>query len=150
MARQQALQRLYQQLIAQRDELLRHLDTDISNAGDSGIGSGDSADNANDDVEREISTQLASLESRELGRIEAAILAIQEGRYGTCEECQKSIPIARLQALPHSTTCIECQRLDERGVRKRGTRENWTTAWRAEVRANTEVSLENLTIPLER
>lgn len=150
MPRQQALQRLHRQLIAQRDGLLRHLDTDITNAGDTGIGTGDSADNANDDVEREISTQLASLESRELARIEAAITAIQEGRYGTCEECQKAIPVARLQALPHSTTCIECQRLDERGLRKRSPRENWATAWRAEVRANTEVSLENMIIPLER
>lgn len=150
MPRQQALLKLYRQLITQRDELCRHLDADISHAGDTGIGLGDAADNANDDVEREISSQLASLESRELDRIEAAILAIQEGRYGTCEECQKSIPVARLQALPHSTTCIECQRLDERGVRKRGVRENWATAYRAEVRADTEVSLENLIIPLER
>ena len=112
---------------------------------------GDSADLANGDVERELSTQLASLESRELEQIEAAILALRQGRYGTCEECLKPIPISRLQAVPHSTTCIECQRSEERGERKRGTRTNWTTACRNEARAHdAETTLENLSIPVDR
>ncbi len=112
---------------------------------------GDSADMANDDVERELSSQLASLESQELEQTEAAILALREGRYGTCEECHNAIPISRLQALPHSTTCIECQRSEERGGRKKGARTNWTTAWRDEVRAlDVATTLENLSIPLDR
>lgn len=151
MPRQNALLRLYRQLLAQRGELQRQLDLDISHAGDSGSAMGDSADMANDDVERELSSQLASLESRELEQTEAAILALREGRYGTCEECHNAIPISRLQALPHSTTCIECQRSEERGGRKKGARTNWTTAWRDEVRAlDVATTLENLSIPLDR
>ena len=112
---------------------------------------GDVADLANGDVERELSSQLASLESRELEQIETAILALKQGSYGTCEDCQKPIPIARLQAVPHSTTCIDCQRSEERGERKRGVRTNWTTAWRDEVRAHdVENTLENLSIPVDR
>ena len=151
MPRQDALLRLYRQLLAQRDGLQRQLTLDISHAGDSGVGTGDSADIANDDVERELSSQLASLESLELAQTEAAILALQEGRYGTCEECHNSIPIARLQALPHSTTCIDCQRSEERGGRKKGIRTDWTSAWRDEVRAlDVETTLENLSIPVDR
>jgi DnaK suppressor protein len=151
MPRQNALLRLYRQLLAQRAELQRQLALDISHAGDSGSVMGDSADMANDDVERELSSQLASLESRELEQTEAAILALQQGRYGTCEECHNPIPIARLQALPHSTTCIGCQRSEERGGRKQGSRTNWTTAWRDEVRAlDVATTLENLSIPLDR
>ncbi len=151
MPRQDALLRLYRQLLAQRDALQHQLALDISHAGDTGVAMGDSADLANGDVERELSTQLASLESRELEQIEAAIVALREGRYGSCEECLKSIPMARLQAVPHSTTCVECQRSEERGERKRGVRTNWTTAWRDEVRAHdVETTLETLSIPVER
>ncbi|RLS38868.1 MAG: TraR/DksA family transcriptional regulator [Planctomycetota bacterium] len=151
MPRQDALLRLYQQLVAQRSELQRQLAHDISNTGDDGASMGDVADLANGDVERELSSQLASLESRELEQIEAAILALKQGRYGNCEDCQKPIPLARLQAVPHSTTCIDCQRSEERGERKREMRTNWTTAWRDEVRAHdVETTLENLSIPVDR
>jgi len=151
MPRQDALLRLYRRLLAQRTELQHQLALDISHAGDSGAAMGDSADLANGDVERELSTQLASLESRELEQIEAAIQALKLGRYGTCEECQKAIPLARLQAVPHSTTCIECQRSEERGGRKKGTRTDWTSAWRDEVRArDVETTLETLSIPVDR
>ena len=112
---------------------------------------GDSADLANGDVERELSTQLASLESRELEQIEAAIQALKSGRYGTCEDCEKPIPLARLQAVPHSTTCIVCQRSEERGGRKKGIRTDWTSAWQDEVRArDVETTLETLSIPVDR
>lgn len=151
MARTDALRQLYRQLISQRDQLRTVLDQDIASAGESGDPTGDSADLASGDVERELSSQLAALESRELEQIESAILALKEGRYGTCESCLKPIPIGRLQAIPHSTTCIDCQRSEERGERKRGDRTNWTTAWRAEVRAqDAEHTLETFNIPVDR
>ena len=151
MPRHDALLRLYRQLISQRSELQRQLALDISHAGDTGVATGDSADLANGDVERELSTQLASLESRELEQIEAAILALKQGRYGTCEDCQKPIPIVRLQAVPHSTTCVECQRSEERSGRKKGVRTDWTTACRDEARAHdVETTLENLSIAVDR
>ena len=68
---------------------------------------------ANDDAEREVNSQLVSLESRELAKIERAIRAIREGRYGKCEICGHSIPIARLKALPYTSFCIDCQRRQE-------------------------------------
>jgi DnaK suppressor protein len=35
---------------------------------------------------------------------------MKQGTYGVCEICQCKIPVARLNALPYSTTCINCQR----------------------------------------
>jgi DnaK suppressor protein len=72
--------------------------------------SGDSADVAFDAGSEEISTQLAELEARELSQIERALVRIKQGTYGLCELCQEKIPIARLNALPYSTTCVDCQR----------------------------------------
>ena len=71
---------------------------------------GDSADAAFDAGSEEIASQLAELEARELSKIERALAQIKRGTYGLCEYCQGKIPVARLNALPYSTTCIKCQR----------------------------------------
>ncbi|MGE3805078.1 MAG: TraR/DksA C4-type zinc finger protein, partial [Gemmataceae bacterium] len=46
----------------------------------------------------------------ELNQIERALAKIKQGSYGLCEHCQQKIPVARLNALPYSTTCVKCQR----------------------------------------
>jgi DnaK suppressor protein len=111
MARRDALLRLHERLKGQRDELRRMLGLEMSGS-DGGKG-GDSGDVANDDAERELNTQLAALESRELLKIEKAIEAIRTGRYGLCEVCDRRIPVTRLNALPYTPFCIECQRKQE-------------------------------------
>ena len=67
-----------------------------------------------DSVQDEISSQLAEVESRELARIEYALERMREGQFGICEGCGTSIPMARLNALPYATYCINCQREAER------------------------------------
>jgi DnaK suppressor protein len=71
---------------------------------------GDSADLAFDTGSEEVASQLAELESRELNQIERALARLKGGTYGVCEGCHKKIPVARLNALPIITTCIQCQR----------------------------------------
>ena len=71
---------------------------------------GDSADAAFDAGSEEIASQLAELEARELSQIERALARMKQGTYGLCEVCQTKIPVARLNALPYSTTCVKCQR----------------------------------------
>ena len=43
-----------------------------------------------------------------LAKIQHARKRVDEGSYGTCELCGADIPIARLEALPHATTCVSC------------------------------------------
>jgi DnaK suppressor protein len=71
---------------------------------------GDNADVAFDAGSEEMSSQLAELQVRELKQIERALTRLQQGTYGICEVCQEKIPVARLNALPYCTTCINCQR----------------------------------------
>lgn len=40
--------------------------------------------------------------------VEDALQRIEDGTYGICEDCGKPIPIARLDALPYVTLCVEC------------------------------------------
>lgn len=49
----------------------------------------------------------------EAGRVRDARQALEEGRYGTCVDCGKEIPAARLEAIPESIRCVEDQRLHE-------------------------------------
>jgi len=80
---------------------LRNQDSDLT---------GDSADAAFESGSDEMASQLAELDSRELDQIDRALLRLKQGTYGACEACQGKIPVGRLNALPYSTLCIECQR----------------------------------------
>jgi DnaK suppressor protein len=111
MARRDALLRLHKSLVGRREELRRRLGGDLKDLynGTAGVG-GDTADLAFDSGSEEVTSQLAQLESRELLQIERALMRLKQGTYGVCEGCLKKIPVARLNALPFTTTCIQCQR----------------------------------------
>jgi DnaK suppressor protein len=111
MARRDALLRLHKTLLGRHAALRKALAGELADLRKLTVdASGDSADVAFDTGSDEISSQLAELEARELHQIERALLRIKQGTYGVCEICQTKIPVARLNALPYSTTCIECQR----------------------------------------
>ena len=111
MARRDALLRLHKSLIAQRDELRKRLGGELRDLRSyKSLDSGDAADLAFDSGNEEVSSQLADLESRQLYQIERSLARLKQGTYGVCEGCGKKIPVARLNALPFSTTCINCQR----------------------------------------
>ena len=41
-------------------------------------------------------------------QIEHALFLIKKKKYGICENCGDSIPLARLEALPYSSNCKDC------------------------------------------
>jgi len=43
-----------------------------------------------------------------LERVERALTKLDEGSYGTCDECGGPIPEKRLEAMPESTLCVQC------------------------------------------
>lgn len=112
MARQDALLRLHKSLLARRDHLRKKLTEELSSLHSNGAG--DSADVAFETGSDEMASQLAEFDARELTQIERALARLKQGTYGLCESCQKKIPVGRLNALPYTTLCIECQREMER------------------------------------
>ena len=60
----------------------------------------------------------ASFEER-LDRVERALEKLDEGTYGTCDACGKSIPAPRLQAMPDSVLCVTCAGAQRRVPRPR-------------------------------
>jgi DnaK suppressor protein len=116
MARKDALLRLHSRLVARRDALRKALSGDMEGFRQFQAMNdvGDNVDAAVDTANDEISSQLVEIESRELGQIEHALQRIVEGVYGRCEFCNGKIAEARLNALPYTNSCIDCQRENER------------------------------------
>lgn len=126
MARKDAITTLRQILVKRRDALRKALAGDLSLLKElREQTSGDVVDWALDAAQDEISSQLAEVESRELANIENALERMREGKYGLCESCEQNIPLARLQALPYATLCIQCQRESEKSGRGGGRAADW-------------------------
>jgi DnaK suppressor protein len=66
------------------------------------------AELGSDNFEQEFTLSLLATEEDTLGMIESALERIENGTFGTCEECNGSIPKARLNALPHTPVCVKC------------------------------------------
>jgi len=43
-----------------------------------------------------------------LSQAEEALERIEDGTYGVCADCDSAIPVARLEALPHTKLCVTC------------------------------------------
>jgi hypothetical protein len=46
--------------------------------------------------------------SAELSEIDAALLRIEEGRYGICLGCGGALGLQRLRAIPEARLCVSC------------------------------------------
>jgi DnaK suppressor protein len=126
MARKDAIYTMRQILVKRRDALRKALAGDLSMLKElREQTAGDLVDAALDCAQDEINSQLAEVESRELGQIENALERIRNGHYGVCEGCSCKIPLARLNALPYATHCIECQRESEKYGSVGGGQHDW-------------------------
>jgi len=116
MTGQDAMSRLHQNLLASRERLSGKLAGELAYLHDckGADTTGDSADLAFDAGGDDMSSRLAELDDRGLSQIERALARWKQGMYGICvggsRKCQKKIPIARLNALPYTPFCINCER----------------------------------------
>jgi DnaK suppressor protein len=126
MARKEAILKMRDILVMRRDALRKALAGDLSLLKQLREQSaGDVVDFALDSAQNEINSQLAEVESRELASIENALERMRTGQYGICEMCNGRIPMARLNALPYATLCINCQREAERQGISRSHEADW-------------------------
>lgn len=76
----------------------------------------DSADRSVASVSQETLFEQASHRRQQLRRIEGALRRMDDGSFGTCQSCEGEIARRRLEALPWSQYCLECQEMLERGT----------------------------------
>jgi DnaK suppressor protein len=73
----------------------------------------DLADKAESSYTKEFLLSLSNAEREELLQIDAALKRVAKGDYGLCQVCQKEIGKKRLNALPWTSLCIDCQEKSE-------------------------------------
>ena len=71
------------------------------------------ADMAADTYDRELSMNIVSSEQEILYQIDDALKRLDDGSFGTCQQCNQPITLSRLKAVPYASLCITCQRTKE-------------------------------------
>ena len=69
----------------------------------------DTYDLASDARDREINLILTDRDRDKLQAIDDALARIDDATYGVCESCESDIAEGRLEALPFTRLCINCQ-----------------------------------------
>lgn len=69
----------------------------------------DIADKAESSYTKEFLLSLSDAEREQLPQIDDALRRIRKGEYGLCQMCQKEIGKKRLNVLPWTPYCIDCQ-----------------------------------------
>jgi DnaK suppressor protein len=81
---------------------------------------GDLTDCATSDMAAEYAHVLSERLRHRLNSIEDALVAIDNGYYGLCEECEEAIHEKRLELMPFARFCVRCQSELERQAKMRG------------------------------
>ena len=66
-------------------------------------------------IARESLFERTSQKNRLLNRINIALRRIDNGQFGVCSECGESINRKRIEAMPWTSYCLQCQEELERG-----------------------------------
>jgi DnaK suppressor protein len=108
---------LRSRLLEQRREMYDLYNQDIRAGQESADdGTEDIVDRANNHYNRELMFSLSDTERQRLLQIEDALRRMDEGSYGRCANCAGPINPLRLDAVPWTRFCIDCQELVERGM----------------------------------
>ncbi len=116
------IQQLKSVLLQLRRELTQQMDDirDLNKDGTMKEQSGDHsgyafhmADQGTDMMQRETNFLHVERDGKLLAEVEDALEKIEKGNYGTCEFCDSHIKFARLEFMPYTKLCIQCQSNEE-------------------------------------
>ena len=98
-------------LLKMKEETLQEINKALKSGSDitSGEPSGDIYDQASSERDRELGLLLGDRDREKLRSIDEALLKIEEGEYGICDECEEDIPIGRLKVVPFAHYCVKCK-----------------------------------------
>jgi DnaK suppressor protein len=103
-----------QKLLRWRADLLRDADDTLASLGQGGIMEPDITDRASVETDRALELRTRDRARKLISKIDQALLRIENGQYGYCEETGEPIGIKRLEARPIATLSLEAQERHER------------------------------------
>ncbi len=106
--------KIRERLLENRGEVLKMLESSQAMERDvDGLTFSNEIDLASSLEGREMVFHLSSRDRKELKLIDEALIKIENNTYGVCQSCEKMISVKRLQILPLTALCIECQESSE-------------------------------------
>ncbi len=98
-----------QKLLTWRQELVDESRETISNLRDEVRDVGDEAERATRETENSLELRTRDRYRKLIKKIDQAMSRIDDGEYGYCEETGEEIGLARLEARPIATLCLDAQ-----------------------------------------
>jgi DnaK suppressor protein len=110
------LENFKKQLETRQQELRKIVARTEQDGRDADVGTAqDIADRAANSYTKEFLFHQSNTERQTLNMVEAALARLREGEFGECINCGNEINSKRLEAVPWTRYCIECQEKMERG-----------------------------------
>ena len=103
-----------QKLLRWRAELLAESTGTLQHLKEESLLKPDLTDRASLETERAIELRTRDRERKLISKIDSALLRIEDGSYGYCEETDEPIALRRLEARPIATLSLEAQERHER------------------------------------
>lgn len=104
-------------LLRWKDDILRESRETLQHLQNENENHPDLADRASSETDRAIELRARDRQRKLIAKIDAALLRIEDGTYGFCEETGEPISLKRLEARPIATLSIEAQERHERRER---------------------------------
>ncbi|MDT8409590.1 MAG: RNA polymerase-binding protein DksA [Wenzhouxiangellaceae bacterium] len=98
-----------QKLKQWRDDLIEESQETINNLRGEVRDVGDEAERASRETENSLELRTRDRYRKLLGKIDQALARIEDDSYGFCEETGEEIGLARLEARPIATLCLDAQ-----------------------------------------
>jgi DnaK suppressor protein len=101
-------------LLRWRSDLLRDADGTLASLSEGGIHEADITDRASIETDRALELRNRDRARKLISKIDQALMRLEAGTYGYCEETGEPIGLRRLEARPIATLSLEAQERHER------------------------------------
>ncbi|MBL8676407.1 MAG: RNA polymerase-binding protein DksA [Alphaproteobacteria bacterium] len=108
------LEYVREKLLKWREDLQKESAETLHHMQEESLNEPDVNDRASSETDRSLELRTRDRERKLIFKINEALERIEDGSYGFCEETGIPIGIARLEARPIATLCLEAQELHER------------------------------------
>jgi DnaK suppressor protein len=104
-------------LLAWREDILKEAKETLQHLQEENQNHPDIADRASSETDRAIELRARDRQRKLVAKIDEALIRIDDGTYGYCEETGEPISLRRLEARPIATLSVEAQERHERRER---------------------------------
>ena len=107
-----------QKLLSWKNELLKESSQTLNNLQSDNEAKPDITDRASEEIDRSFELRTRDRERKLINKINSALLRIEDGSYGYCEETGEPIGLKRLEARPVATLSLEAQEMHEKAEKR--------------------------------